>query len=204
MLIVKCCILVKWKPDLRYLEMACCDLWGCKESDTTERLNWTALSKTWVLRLWDIFVKLQCDNSKFASFKVELMFSIWFQSWLNYPPCLERKRATMELTDGDRYLKYNTQTEPLNHSFHFVYVGSTAVLSEGVLPENHSLAPLHLPGVPWNQSKLNLTSGSCRTGFSVQPFIFSQKGFWCFWKFSLCTQDSLPNKEADATSSLRL
>ena len=23
--------------------LACCDLWGCKESDTTERLNWTEL-----------------------------------------------------------------------------------------------------------------------------------------------------------------
>ena len=105
---------------------------------------------------------------KFACFKVELMFSIWFQSWLNYPPCLERKRAIMENTDGDRYLKYNTQTEPLSHSFHFLYVGPPAILSEGVLPENHSLAPLHLPGMPWNQSKLNLTSGSCRTGFSLQ------------------------------------
>lgn len=110
----------------------------------------------------------------------------------------------MENTDGDRYLKYNTQTEPLNHSFHFLYVGPPAILSEGILPENHSLAPLHLPGMPWNQSKLNLTSGSCRAGFRLQRLnllFFSQKGFWCFWKFSLCTQDSLPNKEADATSS---
>ena len=24
--------------------LACCDSWGCKESDTTERLNWTELS----------------------------------------------------------------------------------------------------------------------------------------------------------------
>ena len=23
--------------------LACCDSWGCKESDTTERLNWTEL-----------------------------------------------------------------------------------------------------------------------------------------------------------------
>ena len=26
--------------------LACCDSWGCKESDTTERLNWTELSMT--------------------------------------------------------------------------------------------------------------------------------------------------------------
>ena len=25
----------------------CCDSWGCKQSDTTERLNWTELSATW-------------------------------------------------------------------------------------------------------------------------------------------------------------
>ena len=25
--------------------LACCDSWGCKESDTTERLNWTKLDK---------------------------------------------------------------------------------------------------------------------------------------------------------------
>ena len=29
--------------------LACCDSWGCKESDTTERLNWTELNRTSVL-----------------------------------------------------------------------------------------------------------------------------------------------------------
>ena len=27
--------------------LACCDSWGCKESETTERLNWTELSERW-------------------------------------------------------------------------------------------------------------------------------------------------------------
>ena len=27
--------------------LACCDSWGCKESDTTERLNWTELKSSW-------------------------------------------------------------------------------------------------------------------------------------------------------------
>ena len=28
--------------------LTCCDSWGCKESDTTERLNWTELNCLWV------------------------------------------------------------------------------------------------------------------------------------------------------------
>ena len=28
--------------------LACCDSWGCKESDTTERLNWTELNKNYM------------------------------------------------------------------------------------------------------------------------------------------------------------
>ena len=27
--------------------LACCSPWGCKESDTTERLNWTELREVW-------------------------------------------------------------------------------------------------------------------------------------------------------------
>ena len=33
--------------------LACCDSWGCKESDTTERLNWAELKKTFEYRLDD-------------------------------------------------------------------------------------------------------------------------------------------------------
>ena len=38
--------------------LACCDSWGCKESDTTEWLNWTELNKSIIkhsLHLWWIF-----------------------------------------------------------------------------------------------------------------------------------------------------
>ena len=28
--------------------LACCSSWGCKESDTTEQLNWTALKDDWI------------------------------------------------------------------------------------------------------------------------------------------------------------
>ena len=37
--------------------LACCDSWGCKESDTTERLNWTELKK---LEYFEEIVTLIC------------------------------------------------------------------------------------------------------------------------------------------------
>jgi len=32
--------------------LVCCNPWGCKESDTTERLNWTELNSK-ILASWD-------------------------------------------------------------------------------------------------------------------------------------------------------
>ena len=32
--------------------LACCDSWGCKESDMTERLNWTELKLYWCFSFW--------------------------------------------------------------------------------------------------------------------------------------------------------
>ena len=39
----------EWTPgvDDRQGGLACCDSWGCKELDTTERLNWTELNWMW-------------------------------------------------------------------------------------------------------------------------------------------------------------
>ena len=35
--------------------LVCCDSWGCKESDTTEQLNWTdLLSYTFQTKEWDV------------------------------------------------------------------------------------------------------------------------------------------------------
>ena len=38
----------EWTPGVgdRQGGLACCDSWGCKELDTTERLNWTTIYKT--------------------------------------------------------------------------------------------------------------------------------------------------------------
>ena len=47
--------------------LACCDSWGRKESDTTERLNWTELNKRVKLVLWKlpkILKKKCCINER--------------------------------------------------------------------------------------------------------------------------------------------
>ena len=38
-----------WIPGVGYGQggLACCDSWGCKKSDTTERLNWTEVKQNW-------------------------------------------------------------------------------------------------------------------------------------------------------------
>ena len=43
----------EWTPGVgdRQGGLVCCDSWGCKESDTTERLNWTELN--WMLYKWN-------------------------------------------------------------------------------------------------------------------------------------------------------
>lgn len=81
------------------------------------------------------------------------------------------------------------------HSLGFLCVDSPAILSKGVLPENHSLAPLHLPSVPRNKGELAGSSSLGSVGFRSAVFclFFFPEGFRWFWKFSLQTQDSLLN-----------
>ena len=40
--------------------LACCDAWGRKESDTTERLNWTEIRMTFLS--WVLFCSYHCDH----------------------------------------------------------------------------------------------------------------------------------------------
>ena len=44
-------------------DLACCDLWGRKESDTTERLNWAELIDKWSLE-YDARIKILLDQLK--------------------------------------------------------------------------------------------------------------------------------------------
>lgn len=78
------------------------------------------------------------------------------------------------------------------HSLHFLCC-SSAILSEGILPENHPLAPLHLPSVPWNKGKWNCRSASCQAGLNFGVSRTQPRGeqsflFHCSWKFSLYAQ----------------
>ena len=43
--------------------LACCNSWGCKQSDTTERLNWTEALKTSKLQLTQLSMEVSQDNS---------------------------------------------------------------------------------------------------------------------------------------------
>ena len=52
--------------------LACCNLWGCKESDTTERLNWTELNSASIFLLPSLTIPsiLYCSmQTKFGNLK---------------------------------------------------------------------------------------------------------------------------------------
>jgi len=63
--------------------LACCDSWGHKESDTTERLNWTelrtwkqprcSLTDEWIKKLWYIYT---IEN--YSAIKRNTFESLWF------------------------------------------------------------------------------------------------------------------------------
>ena len=55
--------------------LACCDSWGHKESDTTERLNWTEKHQLSIPHRW-LFKFYQHPNLNTSSFRTVLMFTL--------------------------------------------------------------------------------------------------------------------------------
>ena len=61
--------------------LACCDSWGCKESDTTERLNWTELKR--------------------------FMFYIYIQEYLGHLPLWSIRQVSISIKGFKLYKVYS-------------------------------------------------------------------------------------------------
>ena len=55
--------------------LACCDSWGCKESDTSERLNWTEQEQLWSGIVWRL--PLICQGLGWHDLKADLSQDCW-------------------------------------------------------------------------------------------------------------------------------
>ena len=64
--------------------LACCDSWGRKESDTTERLNWTELSGSWLRSLWLGSSRNKLFSQKRLVLSLQVVWTIWIASCLNW------------------------------------------------------------------------------------------------------------------------
>ena len=59
--------------------LACCDSWGCKELDTTERLNWTELMfPLYALFLFFFFL---CPKFSYLGFSLPLLSLFLYNTW---------------------------------------------------------------------------------------------------------------------------
>ena len=53
--------------------LACCDSWGRKESDMTERLNWTELKSLYILKIWgELWIVLELPQKQPATLNIYL------------------------------------------------------------------------------------------------------------------------------------
>ena len=62
----------EWTPGVGFGQggLACCDAWGCEESDTTERLNWTELIYS---------ITSSANSDTFTSFPICFLYIIFFK-----------------------------------------------------------------------------------------------------------------------------
>ena len=68
--------------------LACCDSWGCKESDTTERLNWTELKLGFFLCSYILWNTIFCNGFilwKYESMKKEISHTMLSLKYKNVP-----------------------------------------------------------------------------------------------------------------------
>ena len=60
--------------------LACCDSWGCKESDMTEQLNWTELN---IILICDPHLSKTYFHYSVLMLKISLLFPVHLV-WFNY------------------------------------------------------------------------------------------------------------------------
>ena len=64
--------------------LACCDTWGCKESDTTERLNWTEL-KGLISRIQKELVQIKNRKTTKLKTKQKDWLRFFNEGYIKYP-----------------------------------------------------------------------------------------------------------------------
>ena len=79
----------------------CCDSWGCKESDTTEQLNRTELSKYFDLQihLWFYILSLQAFDVTVLCkiFTVNRQFPNGKESYFLFPLLITRQHVCQKI-----------------------------------------------------------------------------------------------------------
>ena len=92
--------------------LACCDSWGCKESETTERLNWTELKVYQFCSVWvsptvlsstqcPMTHAVSCSDQPCANYTVTSLLSLrWHSVYLECPyhyHCLEKSWSSFNV-----------------------------------------------------------------------------------------------------------
>ena len=67
-----------WTPGVGdgQVGLACCDSWGCKESDMTEWLNWTELMTVWS-QIRSLQFSMSWESSFLAAWTIKRLLVIW-------------------------------------------------------------------------------------------------------------------------------
>ena len=101
--------------------LACCDSWGCKELDTTERLNWTELNDGCCTFLVDaLFYSKEVPS---ISSGPNLCFSVLFSSWKGVEFCqiafLHLLRISSDSPGGGSCIDWCLDIKPIQPPWSF-------------------------------------------------------------------------------------